>query len=203
MTILPPSHWNRQVPADIDNVVMTALQRDPDRRWQHATALRTAMTTLTQRHHMVVTNREVVQWLDTMDFEAETLTFEKAAAGSMGDSVVISIEQPQTMHLAHSPLSMPVGTPARPITAQPNVPTLEMNMGGNSEYAAAVQQYETHGAPTVMRPPPPAPLPPVATLVLPAALANPPRPRPSRLMPVLFVILAVAGLGTTLYFLLR
>ena len=64
MKILPPSKKNPQVPPEIDDVVMTALSRDPDRRWQHATALRSALTTLTQRLGMVVTNTQVVQWLD-------------------------------------------------------------------------------------------------------------------------------------------
>src|SRR5689334_11943915 len=47
MPLQPPSHKNPNVPAEIDDIVMTALSRDPDGRWQHATALRTALTTLT------------------------------------------------------------------------------------------------------------------------------------------------------------
>ena len=64
MKIAPPSKTNPHVPPEIDDVVMTALSRDPDRRWQHATALRSALTTLTQRLGLVVTNSQVVQWLD-------------------------------------------------------------------------------------------------------------------------------------------
>jgi serine/threonine protein kinase len=64
MHIDPPSHKNPQVPPEIDDVVMTALARDPERRWQHATALRTAMTTLTHRLGLVASNAQVVEWLD-------------------------------------------------------------------------------------------------------------------------------------------
>jgi len=64
MPLAPPSQKNPRVPPEIDDVVMTALGRDPGRRWQHATALRTALTTLTQRLDLVAANREVVQWLD-------------------------------------------------------------------------------------------------------------------------------------------
>ncbi len=64
MHIDPPSKKNPQVPPEIDDVVMTALARDPDRRWQHATALRTAMTTLTHRLGLVASNAQMVQWLD-------------------------------------------------------------------------------------------------------------------------------------------
>jgi hypothetical protein len=64
MHIDPPSKKNPLVPPEIDDIVMTALARDPDRRWQHATALRTALTTLTHRLDLVATNAQVVQWLD-------------------------------------------------------------------------------------------------------------------------------------------
>jgi serine/threonine-protein kinase len=64
MHIAPPSHKNPRVPPEIDDIVMTALARDPDRRWQHATALRTALTTLTKRLDLVASNAQVVEWLD-------------------------------------------------------------------------------------------------------------------------------------------
>jgi len=64
MHIDPPSKKNSQVPPEIDDVVMTALARDPDRRWQHATALRTALTTLTRRLGLIATNSQAIQWLD-------------------------------------------------------------------------------------------------------------------------------------------
>jgi serine/threonine protein kinase len=64
MHIDPPSKQNPLVPPEIDDIVMTALARDPERRWQHATALRTALTTLTRRLDMIATNAQVIQWLD-------------------------------------------------------------------------------------------------------------------------------------------
>jgi eukaryotic-like serine/threonine-protein kinase len=64
MPIDPPSKTNPLVPGDIDDIVMTALARDPKRRWQHATALRTALTTLTRRLDLVATNTQMVQWLE-------------------------------------------------------------------------------------------------------------------------------------------
>src|SRR5512140_2013524 len=64
MHVDPPSKHNPLVPPEIDDVVMTALARDPERRWQHATALRTVLTTLTQRLDLVATNAQVIEWLD-------------------------------------------------------------------------------------------------------------------------------------------
>ena len=43
MPIPPPSRANPRGPAELDQIVMTALERDPDRRWQSAAAMRTAL----------------------------------------------------------------------------------------------------------------------------------------------------------------
>ncbi len=41
--IQKPSRKNSRVSADLDDIVMTALQRDPDQRWQNARAMRVAL----------------------------------------------------------------------------------------------------------------------------------------------------------------
>ena len=68
LPVPPPSRLNPEVPPQIDHVVMTALERDPEQRWQRATALRTAMTTETKRLGMLATNQAVVEYV-TMMFE--------------------------------------------------------------------------------------------------------------------------------------
>jgi len=131
MRIEPPSRKNPNVPPEIDDVVMTALARDPDRRWQHATALRSALTTLTQRLGLVASNTQVVQWLDWAfthkrkprpPVEPDTET----DAGPMAEEPSISIEQctvelPSLSHKAtrvmrdpvpEPPANAPTGTPA-------------------------------------------------------------------------------------------
>jgi serine/threonine protein kinase len=70
MPIPPPSTMNPWVPPEIDDLVMTALARDPERRWQHATVLRAALTTLTQRLGLVASNAQVVRWLEGVFSEA-------------------------------------------------------------------------------------------------------------------------------------
>ena len=61
LPIRPPSRVNPDVPPDVDQVVMTALERDPNRRWQTAAKLRDAVrkcggTKLTQQ--------QLVQWVE-------------------------------------------------------------------------------------------------------------------------------------------
>jgi serine/threonine protein kinase len=64
MDVTPPSAGNPKVPKEIDDLVMTALERDPEKRWQHATALRTALTTMTKRLKLDIMNTAVAEWID-------------------------------------------------------------------------------------------------------------------------------------------
>jgi serine/threonine protein kinase len=64
MPIKPPSHFNKTVPPEIDAIVMTALERDPNARWQRAAALRVALTTETRRLGMTVLDQHVVDWCE-------------------------------------------------------------------------------------------------------------------------------------------
>jgi serine/threonine protein kinase len=64
MPISPPSAWRPDVPPEVDSIVMTALERDPERRWQRAHALREALTAETKRLGLVALNQQVVAWLE-------------------------------------------------------------------------------------------------------------------------------------------
>ena len=88
MPIIPPSQFNPLVPPEIDSIIMTALERDPDKRWQQATALRTALTTETKRLGLVAHNAEVEDWL------------ERAFADSEDSSPEISMSGGGTMELS-------------------------------------------------------------------------------------------------------
>jgi eukaryotic-like serine/threonine-protein kinase len=64
MTIESPRKWNPEIPDEIDSIVMTALDRDPDSRWQRAAAMRVALTTETKRLGLAVLDHQVVGWVD-------------------------------------------------------------------------------------------------------------------------------------------
>ena len=59
-----PSRFNEDVPPDLDSVVMTALQRDPDQRWQSAAAMRTALANSAAELQTVVTNAQLLEWVE-------------------------------------------------------------------------------------------------------------------------------------------
>ena len=64
MPVSPPSAWRPDVPPEIDSIVMTALERDPEHRWQRAHALREALTAETKRLGLVALNQQLVEWLE-------------------------------------------------------------------------------------------------------------------------------------------
>jgi eukaryotic-like serine/threonine-protein kinase len=62
--IKPPSTSNPDVPPDFDVIVMTALQREPDRRWQSAGAMRTALDNASHELQTIVTNAQLIEWVE-------------------------------------------------------------------------------------------------------------------------------------------
>lgn len=64
MTIDPPSLTNPAVDRELDAIVMTALSRDPEQRWQNAAAIRNALSVLAHSYGPAVTNRQVRDWVD-------------------------------------------------------------------------------------------------------------------------------------------
>lgn len=62
--IPPPSRKNRDVPRDLDAVVLTALERDPARRWQSAAAMRNALANVAIELGTSVTNAQMMEWIE-------------------------------------------------------------------------------------------------------------------------------------------
>lgn len=62
--ILPPSRKNREVPRDLDVVVLTALERDPKARWQSAAAMRTALANVATELKTAVPNAQMIEWIE-------------------------------------------------------------------------------------------------------------------------------------------
>ncbi|MBA3451931.1 MAG: serine/threonine protein kinase, partial [Deltaproteobacteria bacterium] len=61
--IVPPSRSNPDVPHDLDDIVMTALQRDPEKRWQNAAAMRVALVNAA-RQIGPTTGRQIHHWIE-------------------------------------------------------------------------------------------------------------------------------------------
>jgi serine/threonine protein kinase len=222
MEILPPSHYNPNVPVEIDDIVMTALARDPERRWQHATALRTALTTLTKRLDLVVHDAHVIEWVSWALEQTKPRTpslrnmsvpaavqMEVAAAG-MSDVMTPQTEMVTTIldgrPFDHGLVTPPSGTPSEPIAYQ---------MMQVEERQISGEAYERHDAlhptgsrlvsdeiiPTMVRPaasiPPPIQVPAHVPMSVPATVTS---RQTSPVVVVLLVLLAAALAGTVVYF---
>lgn len=66
MVVDPPSRRNRDVPADLDDIVMLALSRDPAERWQTAGALRFALSNVARACGPIPSTTDVRDWLDRL-----------------------------------------------------------------------------------------------------------------------------------------
>jgi eukaryotic-like serine/threonine-protein kinase len=62
--IPPPSRFNREVPRDLDAVVLTALERNPSHRWQSAGAMRTALANVATELKTTVSNDHMIDWIE-------------------------------------------------------------------------------------------------------------------------------------------
>jgi serine/threonine protein kinase len=64
LAIHPPSHHDPKIPHELDDIVMLALQRDPDRRWQNASAMRNALANVGRQLGKPVTGKELREWVE-------------------------------------------------------------------------------------------------------------------------------------------
>ena len=62
--VVPPSVYNLAAPADLDDVVLRALARDPNQRFQSAADLRDALDVVAMAHELRTTAGHVASWLE-------------------------------------------------------------------------------------------------------------------------------------------
>ena len=208
MQIQPPSHKNPKVPREVDEIVMTALARDPDKRWQHATALRTAMTTVTKRLGLVAMNTQVVEWIGSafnLNEAADPGIFEATVPRLAPDptAAVTKIDRPSAGGIPHrgsaDPSSPVAGRAMQPADAPPR--TLQRT---SERLAAGLALKET----PVQRPRPRIEEPSSSPRAITDTKGTSERPRAdpatSRerwgLRLALLLVLAVVGTATVVYF---
>ena len=63
MVIPPPSRFRAEVTSALDDIVFTALQRDPSRRWQNAAGFRAALASHA-REYSLLTKSQLVTWVE-------------------------------------------------------------------------------------------------------------------------------------------
>ncbi|MBA2538618.1 MAG: serine/threonine protein kinase [Deltaproteobacteria bacterium] len=98
MPIHPPSRLNTQVPHELDHIVMTALQRDPAKRWQSANALHQALMVLGHQSQALATHQEIFEWVQW----AYTQVRSEGARGEL-ERVIEMLDQPSSVEVTLTP----------------------------------------------------------------------------------------------------
>ena len=93
MAIPPPSATNSDVPADVDWIVLTALERDPDKRWQNAAAMRTSLEQHASRR---LTQRQLVAWVEWAFSQKQPVREEHSAVSALYE--IIESKQIEAIH---------------------------------------------------------------------------------------------------------
>lgn len=70
-TPLPPSEYNPACPSELDNVIATALEKDPRDRWQSASVLGAAFRQVRDRYASDARFEDVVAWIEDVFAEPE------------------------------------------------------------------------------------------------------------------------------------
>ena len=98
LSVRPPSVWNSNVTPAVDDIVMTALARDPDKRWQTAHEMQVAFTNVVRELGVVVGGPQIVEWVDwafsqvPRDAEQERAVYK--AAGRSDTEQVAQVASP-------------------------------------------------------------------------------------------------------------
>ena len=169
MPILPPSKYRPDVPPEIDAIVMTALERDPDRRWQRANALRTALTTETRRLGLLALNQQVAEWVEWAfsqhrrrdDSEPEIAISQQTMSVVATGSAPGPSDSLPTMIRPSAQLPVPRGSAPQPVQHRPSQP-----------YPAQTRPSQQHQA-TMMGLAPPSTIPPPLSPVPSGARTSP------------------------------
>lgn len=183
MPIAPPSRRNPQVPPELDEIVMTALERDPNRRWQSAAAMRDALRTAAQDLQTVVSDAQLAQWV-AWAFEQKPPKEESELSQLI--KILEAPSRPSGRISGPFDRGTPAPQPAEPVKVEPLPPRL-----GATGSNAAISDDAPRARRATGGPPPP---PPAAMRAGRSTGAPPVRPvQPShRRLTVLLVILTAA-----------
>jgi len=82
--ISPPSRSNREVPLEVDQIILAALERDPARRWQSAVAMRAALERVAGKR---LTHQQLVIWMEWAFSQKQPLRQEHSAVSALYEIV--------------------------------------------------------------------------------------------------------------------
>ena len=102
MPIPPPSRFNPEVPPAVDQIILTALEREPAKRWQSAAAMRDAIAA---NASLRITHQQLVAWVEWAFSQTQPPLREDSAVSALHEIIeskpVIPVSgQPRAMSQA-------------------------------------------------------------------------------------------------------
>jgi len=198
MPIQPPSRRNSSVQPTLDDIVMTALSRDPGSRWQSAAALRAALINNARELGLQSSREKLAQWTEW----AFTQQPRRDVSGL--SQVIQMLGDPSDQRpITIEPDMMLTPTP-EPVRAQP-APKPEANSKAKPKPTpeAKPEAKKDPTPPTTIRVLPDRAPPMFETSALPATAAPLPAAQGGRLWPWLLLVVAIAaGIGAGAWYLL-
>ncbi len=110
--IAPPSRTNLRCPPDLDDLVLTALERDPDDRFSSAEAMRDALYRVALTHRLEATSDQIAEYMDFLFGEPVEIVIESPAVSAAEEPTDENIEVLEEFTLVNSKV---VGAPPPPV----------------------------------------------------------------------------------------
>ncbi len=89
--VLPPSRHNRQVPRELDEIVLKALKRDPNERWQTAREMGRALRQFLVTQQAVIDSAELSEWMAELFPQGEARKSQLLELARLARGPVLSI----------------------------------------------------------------------------------------------------------------
>ena len=118
--IVPPSAHNRSCPPELDAIVLRALARDPNERYDSAASFRDDLLDVRAKYQLAATHREIGSWIDWAFSVAEASTEYSLPHDRIETrSPLPRSERTSTRNIANISAKTPLPQPAAPPKAQP------------------------------------------------------------------------------------
>lgn len=89
--VLPPSRHNKQVPKELDEIVLKALKRDPNERWQTAREMGRALRRFLGTQQAVIDSAELSEWMAELFPQGEARKSQLLELARLARGPVLSI----------------------------------------------------------------------------------------------------------------
>ncbi|HEX5060916.1 MAG TPA: protein kinase [Kofleriaceae bacterium] len=121
MIVPPPSRFAPDISTQLDAIVLKALERDPNERWQTANEMRTALTEERHRLGVAITGRQIREWAEWAFQQAPR---RETSINRMLDGLEPSISIERPLESTSERAETMQGTGVKTALRQPTAPTV-------------------------------------------------------------------------------